>query len=161
MPSFVYEIDKNGNIVVTNEKCSAFMSETVSENQLYAVVSDIHVSNGDLTVMFRDFVNCVGTASGGLHAGEPIAGEPINWCELPSFDGDQSVASLKQEGSLARGVLPIGSTGSNTDPQAISSIGVQFIRNDSQALKYQPRKTYYSSGLAVEIRFSAPAASTI
>jgi hypothetical protein len=159
-PSFLYEFDKSGNLLITNEKETPFLNESVQQNQVYFLDFEA-IQDGGLywTVAFRDQVHNLGLSSGGKHAGEAMLPNPINWCELPFYDGNPDIALMKQKGSQSRGLIVngsnIGTVGGNG---AISADSAYFRNADNASLPVQPRKTYYSGGLAVEFKISSPAA---
>ena len=158
LPSFLFEFDKEGNLIVTNERCTPFSNEVVYHNQLYSLDLNGIIESGNVwAVSFRDHVHNLGTSGGGKHGGESMPGNPINWCELPDFDGNGDIAALKQKGCTARGLIAQGSSqGTIGGSSAIATDTAYFKGKDYSQLPNQPRKNYYSGGLAVDFRISAP-----
>jgi hypothetical protein len=150
----LFEFDRKGGVMISGEPLSPFSHNTISENQLYALsTNSVHLASGLLTVAVRDEVSLLGTINGGKHAGQPVPGDPINWCELPCFNGDQNAASSKGEGSLSRGLIVVGNASARGGEGGISIANSEFRRFDYSPLATQPRKTYYSAGLASELKF--------
>jgi len=150
-----YELDGHGNVLRTDQAQNPFLDEVVSQNQKCASKVDAYVLNGThWTMYFRDQVRNLGTATGGKHAGEAMPPNPLNWCELPFYGGNETRAGERLKGGTARGVTLNGN--SEGCPEGSGGISVQsaeFRNRDGTALPTQPRKTFYSGGLAVEFRF--------
>jgi hypothetical protein len=156
MPAFIYEFDRDGHLLITNEHASPFFNATVNESQLCALSTSSSIGQGGVTITVRDLVSALGTTSGGQHAGQPMPGDPVNWCELPYFRGDLESARLKGEGASTRGVVLAGdSLGCRGGPEAISAATAEFRLPDGSPLAAQPRRSYYSSGLAVDLKFDS------
>ncbi len=92
-------------------------------------------------IIFRKNDKRLGTQTGGKHAGQPIAGTPLNWCELSEYGGDDFIAGAVRKGRLASGLTLLNPSGGNS----------VFRGFDGKTICLQPRKSYYSGGLAVDI----------
>ncbi len=158
-PVFLYEFDKQGRLLVSNETNSAFLNESIDENQTYAInFSGIKDGDNYWTVTVRDQVHNLGTANGGKHGGETMTANPINWCELAYYGGTSETAALKQKGSAARGLIAEGSSENCPAGSGAIVTDTAVFRSSSSGmlLSQQPRKNFYSGGLAVEFKISAP-----
>lgn len=155
-PAFTYEFDRDGNVIVSNHKRNPFISQTVHENQCFAISDQARTAGGaSCLVSCRDQVRNSGIAHGGKHAGQLMPGNPINWCELPYFDGSVDAAAQKGYGSKALALTVKGNNrGCAGGKSAVSVSSAQFYSLDDKVLPVQPRKSYYSGGLAVEIQVS-------
>lgn len=124
----------NDGTVDTVYATTPFANIPVSENQLYglALGAKTHGSSNPVTwtVTMRDNVRTWGRNSGGRHAGQPIAGSPPDYINLPAFGG-------------APGTSPLSYNNPN-------------FNYGAQPLNPQPRDNYMSGGLSVEIQFRNP-----
>jgi hypothetical protein len=147
----LYEFDENGNVIVSNQHQNPFLAQNVFDKQLYAL-SFQAITTGDTawTLTCRDEVNHLGTISGGKHGGQPLPGDPVNWCDLASYDGEVASARKKKKG-IALGIKPCGSI---CEDGGIPLDSAYFSFLDGRTLSNQPRKSYYAGGLAVEFRLS-------
>jgi hypothetical protein len=153
---FVYECDRQGNVTVTRQDNTPFLSEEIFENQLYTVdFQALITGNRVWTMSFRDQVDKLGTTSGGKHAGQPLAGDPVNWCELKEFNGSVESAFAKTKGGKALGLSISGEPAPGTNG-GITLASASFQHTWGDALANQPRKSYYSGGLGVEFVLSSP-----
>jgi len=155
-PVFTLEFDRTGKVVVSNCKRNPFIAQTVFQNQCFAMTNPALAYGGTgLTMSCRDEVRNLGTLAGGKHAGQTISGNPVNWCELAYFDGDEDTAFKLGKGSKALGLSVRGNNhGVAGGKSAVSEHSAHFYKADGGELTYQPRKEYYSGGLAVEIQLS-------
>jgi hypothetical protein len=152
-PIFFYEFDKQGDVSITNQATSPFQAQTVFDKQLYAVsYQAIVTGNTAWAMVCRDEVNKLGPISGGKHAGQPMPGDPVNWCDLDNYNGGPDLARAKRKGT-ALGINVLGDL--NRDDGILLGTA-SFKKPDGTNLCNQPRKSYYSGGLAVEFRFSSP-----
>ena len=130
---YVYEFCKNGNISRRTLPKYPFHFGVTSDKQV-SVVADTRIQGGlSPVIIIRNNVRYLGTVYGGKHGGQPLTGNPINWCELHEYGGDEMIAK-----SLGKGRLGTGLNLSN--PIALLS-----------QKKLQPRSNYYSGGLALDI----------
>jgi hypothetical protein len=138
---YAYEFDNNGNIsrrVITKDP---FPRGFTSEAQVSTTVDTSTNSGINPIIIFRNNVKRLGTQTGGKHAGQPIAGTPLNWCELSEYGGDDFIAGAVRKGRLATGFTLLNASGGNS----------VFRGFDGKTICLQPRKSYYSGGLAVDI----------
>lgn len=154
-PILIYELDGHGNVLTTNQPQNPFLDEAVSHNQECARSANAYATTDNhWSFYFRDQVRNVGITRGGKHAGEAMPPNPLNWSELPSYGRSSPHASLRLKGGNARGLTITGdSKGCPEGSGGISLQSAQFQSIDGLSLPIQPRKTYYSGGLAVEFRF--------
>jgi hypothetical protein len=115
-------------------------------------------------IIFKDDVKHLGTRYGGKHAGQPLSGYPINWCELPEFNGDEQIARELGKGRLHTGLVVLNQPEPPAAPyQAAAASGSPldiFSRLSGQNLSAQPRKSFYSGGLALDIQIGGTRPST-
>jgi hypothetical protein len=155
-PMYVYEFDRAGNVVIINHRELPFLAQTIFENQVYAL-SFQAMTTGDLTwiMSYRNQVDKLGTVCGGKHAGQSMPGDPVDWCDLARYDGgvDQAIAERK---GVALGITPASNAaGQGSDSSGIPLSTAQFSKVKGGNLSAQPRKNYYSGGLAVEFKLSS------
>lgn len=161
-PLLTYELDAKGNVVITNQQQNPYLSDVVFENQKCARSKEPFLAdNGHWTLYFRDQVRHLGPDSGGKHAGQIMPPNPLNWCELSFYGCDEATAGAKLTGGNARGLTLTGSSHGCPDGSGgISAESAEFFGRNGSPLPVQPRKTYYSGGLAVEFRFLLAQAAT-
>src|SRR5262249_54247294 len=83
---FVVEITAQGNTVVSALRRNPFEDLRIAESQLYGINGQpVPIGTNNWTLVCRDEVYGAGTATGGKHAGQPLAGNPINWAELSAY----------------------------------------------------------------------------
>lgn len=154
-PTFLFEFDKEGNVVVTNAKHDPFTSQCVNENQTYAMACDAVKAGTSWTLKFRDQVHALGTEYGGKHGGQAMPGNPVNWCDLEDFGGSVKAARQKGKGQA----LGISATGASDrcdgGSAAVSIADSRFTNLDGSNLA-QPRKDWYAGGMAVSFEVSSP-----
>ena len=155
-PCFTFEFDVSGNVVVRNCNRNPFIDQIVYDNQSYAITSQpVAIGSGLWSIGCRDEVRRLGTVSGGKHAGQPVVGNPVNWCELAYFDRSPEESLKRAKGSKALGLIVTGNNqGCAGGRKAVSWESAQFSRLDGGAVLHPPRKSYYSGGLPVDIEFS-------
>jgi hypothetical protein len=155
-PSLLFEFDAAGNVLVRNCNRNPFISEIVDENQSYAVnYQPVQLGSTLWNIGCRDEVRKLGSQAGGKHAGQPVVGNPVNWCELAYFDGSSEASMKRAKGGKALGLVVTGSNqGCAGGEQAVSQASAQFSKLDGGSLSHAPRKSYYSGGLAVDIEMS-------
>jgi hypothetical protein len=150
-PMFAYEFDRYGNVVVINHGAVPFLAQTVYDRQNYGISFDA-MNTGSLTWTMTccDQVSRLGTECGGKHAGQSMPGDPVNWCDLPLFDGSPDQAMMMKKGS-SRGVVPQGAATAGGGILLDSAYFTKVSRGD---LSHQPRKNYYAGGLAVAFQLT-------
>jgi hypothetical protein len=154
-PILLYEMNRNGSVSVIKQAGNPFPNQVASENQIYALgLSAIELGDYIWTVQFRDNVAHLGTTCGGRHAGEPLCSPIVNWSELSQFDGSPDASAAKGKGNKGLGLTVTGAPA--TAAGEIPSTTAYFEKQQGETLVYQPRKSYYSGGLAVDMRFSSP-----
>jgi len=138
---YAYEFNNSGNIsrrVITKDP---FPRGFTSEYQVSTTVDTGLNSGINPIIIFRNNVKRLGKNTGGKHAGQPIAGNPLNWCELAEYGGDDFIAGAVRKGRLATGLTLLNPGDKNS----------AFRGFDGKTICLQPRKSYYSGGLAVDI----------
>ncbi len=150
--NLVYEFDVAGNVRSRCLSGAPLPTSELSDQQLFYAA---HYA--DYSVSCYNNVCHVGNQNGGKHAGLPIAGDPINWCDLVCFNGSVDEARQLGKGELGSGLTACGDefvTAENSVIEgAVSSRNVRF-NVDGRAVGAVPRKTFYSGGLAVQFCIS-------
>lgn len=140
----VYEFADDGTISKRTIPKTPFQLGVLSDSQ-QSVVADTKIQGGlSPIIIIRNNVKSLGTKYGGKHGGQPLAGTPINWCELQEYGGDPFQAHKLGKGRLASGLTVANSN-------YTTSNGSVFNMVNGKSLAVQPRKTFYSGGLAVDI----------
>ena len=158
---YVYEFTRNGAINRRMLCKDPFPVGVISDSQC-SVIANTSVQGGATpTIVFRNDVKHLGTRQGGKHGGQPLAGDPIDWCELADYGGDAIIARDMNKGRLgtrltvvdpANPVYPIDSGRRNN---------LDIFRTfDGKSLTMQPRKNFYSGGLAMDIEIGGLRPST-
>jgi hypothetical protein len=145
---YIYEFARDGTISRRTLPRDPFPIGVTSDAQCSAIADTSTQAGSPTIIIFRNNVRHLGVRAGGKHAGQPLAGYPLNWCELQSFGGDDWLASLSDKGRL--GTRLMMSTSSEL-PMAGSAISNLFRTFEGQLLCRQPRSSYYSGGLALDI----------
>lgn len=146
-PSFAVVIGADGNVVISQLSRGAFPEVVVQEKQLYLTTdTPVMIGTRNWNFQCRDQVHTLGTLSGGKHAGQPLASDPINWDELgtfvnPSFT--RASVSRRPPGIRASGLM--GPSG------GIALADAQLTGPNGQTLSRDFRTSSYSSGLAAEV----------
>lgn len=155
---YAYEFAKDGNIsrrVITRDP---FPIGVTADSQ-FSTTADTGVQNGvHPIIIFRNNVKNLGTMNGGKHAGQALPGYPLNWCEIPEYGGDEFIAKGLSKGrlgthlSLADPGVPSGTTGDDSSSSTAPGATPDLFRHfDGKTLFLQPRKSFYSGGLALDI----------
>ena len=138
---YAYEFKNDGSISRRIIAKSPFPPGVTSEGQVSTTVDTSTTAGLNPIIIFRNNVKRLGIHTGGKHAGQPIAGSPLNWCELAEYGGDDFIAGAVHKGRLATGLTlqnPLDAKSS-------------FKGADGKTVSLQPRRSYYSGGLAVDI----------
>ena len=140
----VYEFAKDGTISRRTLLKDPFPVGVTAEKQV-KTVADTRIQGGlSPIIIFKNNVMYLGTVYGGKHCGQPLPGNPLNWCELSEYGGDMNMAK-----DLGKGRLSTRLTVSN--PLSLANAGNFFQRFDGKPLNMQPRRSHYSGGLALDI----------
>jgi len=153
------DFGSDGNVAVRTQQPSPFPINTVFENQTYAYQTEAFSANGmTWSVVYRNFAENAGTNFGGKHGGQPLPGNPVNWCELPYFGSNSMSGSPQRKGAQTLGVSVLGNnSGCDGGDTAISTASAQFISTRTgRPLAIQPRKSWYSGGLVAYFEISCP-----
>jgi hypothetical protein len=144
----LYEYDSTGKVVITSLPAMPLPIGVVSDRQLF-----IETACDSYTIGCYNNVYNLGTINGGKHAGQIMAGDPINWCDLQYYGRNTEAAQANSSGP-ATGLTPVNDREAMADvPGAVVKNLVQF-EMDHRVVSAQPRKSYYSGGLAVELTIS-------
>jgi hypothetical protein len=149
---YIYEFDRGGYISRRILARDPFPIGVTSESQ-FSATANTNIRNG-LTpvVVFRNNVKNIGTTSGGKHAGQPLPGYPLNWCELQDFGCDEQAALNACKGRLGTKLTLVDPEGWATPTDAINNVNYNLFKTfDGKTLFMQPRRSFYSGGLALDI----------
>lgn len=148
---YAYEFARDGSISHRVLERDPFPPGVTADSQLSSM-ADTRIQGGLAPIIiFRDNVKNLGTEHGGKHGGQPIAGYPLNWCELREFGGDEHIAMALGKGKLGTQLMLTNPDAAEKSlDQDGSSINL-FQKLDGKDLTLQPRRTFYSGGLALDI----------
>ena len=113
------EYDADGLLVMSDKKTSPFAALPVSDRQNFAVCTKAMNTAG--VVWTATMRNESGKLGQGKHAGQPLAGSPVNWAELGYFSGSTAIARSKAKGTGVMGLDVanfggiVGPNGNNND----------------------------------------------
>lgn len=138
---YAYEFSNNGTIARRIIARDPFPIGFTAENQVSTTIDTCTTAGATPIIMFHNNVKRLGKKTGGKHAGQPIAGNPLNWCELAEYGGDDFIANAMRKGKLATGMALANPTDAHSS----------FRTLDGKLIVLQPRKSSYSGGLAVDI----------
>jgi len=148
---YAYEFAKDGTISHRMLERDPFPAGVTADAQSSAM-ADTRIQGGlSPIIIFRDNVKNLGTDSGGKHAGQPISGYPLNWCELSEYGGDEQTAKALGKGRLGTQLTvtaPEAPPPSSDDSNVFTDL---FRKLDGKELALQPRRNFYSGGLALDI----------
>lgn len=148
---YAYEFAKNGSISRRLIDHDPFPIGVTADAQTQTMI-DTRIAGGvSPIIIFRDDVKNLGTTHGGKHAGQALAGSPLNWCELPEFNGDENIASGLGKGHLRTGLSIEDPYTTNSYTGVGNSVLNIFRGLNGETLAAQPRSSYYSGGLALDI----------
>jgi hypothetical protein len=151
---FATEITADGNAVVSCLRANPFQDLRIAESQLYGINGQpVPIGPSNWTVVCRDEVNTLGTINGGQHAGQPLAGNPINWAELDSYVDDRFATA-----AATRRPSAVTISGKRQPGGGIDLSGAQLGVTNKQSVHQDIRKSSCSAGLASEIRITSPVA---
>ena len=156
---YVYEFANNGTISRRALPRDPFQVGVTADAQS-SVIADTNIQAGVTPVIiFRNDVKRLGTRAGGKHGGQPLAGDPLNWCEMQEFGGDELLAQGLGKGRLGTRLTVVDT--SNPAMQTNKSVNFDVFRKiDGRSLQIQPRKSFYSGGLALDIEIGGIRPST-
>lgn len=150
-----FDLGANGVVNVARTAESPFASTAIHEGQLFCFAPGSLKSKGGMcTTTFVDQVHNLGSAYGGRHAGQVMPSESLNWIELPQYGGSLHWAKNLGRG-LSLGLVPQGKVSMLGDG-GIDIADSSFETAKHKPITKQPRKSYYSGGLAVSIQILQP-----
>lgn len=185
---YIYELNEKGRIVATMLPLSPYQDIPVSHNQLFGLSFDaMTTKKGGLNLTWsasmRDQTAVLGMKKGGKHAGQPIGGSPINWCEDVRFGQGRKKRLIQLD--IAPDSVQTGIPFRPGEPQLTPSTTVPLTHLDclcqpafaqsggsfggpgpgggsfggpgpGKPKKRQPRNTYLCGGLATEFQIRSP-----
>ena len=99
-PCLLYEFNQDGYVLTRSLSETPFSSQAVSENQRYLLTFDGLADGASIwAISLRDEVSNLGTLSGGKHAGQSIAADAVNWCDLQVYGSQSLSPALAGKGS--------------------------------------------------------------
>jgi len=158
---YAYEFARNGTInrrVLAKDPFPA----GVTEDAQFATIADTRVLGDSAPIIiFRDNVEHMGTVTGGKHAGQPLAGNPLNWSDLAEYGGSEQTGANLGKGRLGTGLAVVNSSvGSDTASSALNNVNYNLFQSITGiTLSQQPRRSYYSGGLALDIEIGGTGTS--
>jgi hypothetical protein len=157
---YAYEFAKEGAISRRIIARDPFPIGVTSDAQNQTVV-DTSIQGGMTPIIiFRDDVKTLGTTHGGRHAGQPLAGYPLNWCELADYGGDEHTASTLEKGRLGTRLTLVNAAGTALPEEAINDPNFALFQSfEGKRVFHQPRRSFYSGGLALDIEIGGTTAS--
>jgi hypothetical protein len=149
---YTYEFAQDGQISRRIIAKDPFPIGVTADEQMQTV-SDTQIQGGVTPIIiFRDDVAKLGTINGGMHAGQPLAGTPLNWCELTEYGGDPEMAKKLNKGHLGTKLTLVDATGNTLPDSAINDPNFALFQTfEGKSLFHQPRRSFYSGGLALDI----------
>lgn len=159
--AYIYELAGNGSIVRRTLPKNPFHVGIIADCQ-DSIIADTTISGGfSPVIVFRNDVAHLGSMSGGKHGGQPLAGDPLNWCELQDFGGSESLAQGLSKGRLGTKLTVVEPSNPiwPIDSARVMNFDV-FRKLDGKSLNSQPRKNFYSGGLALDIEIGGIRPST-
>ncbi len=158
---YVYEFTKTGTISRRLLRKDPFPVGVTSDCQC-SVIANTAVQGGVTPIIvFRNDVKHLGLTTGGKHAGQPLAGDPIDWCELADFGGDSIVARDLNKGRLGTRLTVVDPANPAYPLDSDRRVNLDIFRTfDGRSLAAQPRKNFYSGGLAMDIEIGGLRPST-
>jgi hypothetical protein len=162
---YAYEFSNNGGISRRIISKDPFPIGVTADSQ-YSTIADTNVQGGIAPIIiFRNDVKNLSRENGGKHCGQPLTGYPLNWCELSEYGGDPHVAVTLGKGRLGTHLTIVDPTGTASTDEAINDPNFGLFKSfNGQELFTQPRRSFYSGGLALDIEIggtSAPAAPSM
>ncbi|MBX9692394.1 MAG: hypothetical protein K2Z81_08425 [Cyanobacteria bacterium] len=150
----IYEFANDGTISRRIMDHDPFPIGVTSDMQSSVTACTSTQSGLDPVIIFRNNVRYLGNKYGGKHAGQALAGNPLNWCESGEYGGNELMALGLGKGRLATKLNVINSSGDDEE-------GKNFTNIDGKELSLQPRTSYYSGGLAVDIEIGGTTSPAI
>ncbi|MFA7336907.1 MAG: Tad domain-containing protein [Candidatus Obscuribacterales bacterium] len=158
---YAYEFSNDGGISRRIISKDPFPIGVTAESQ-YSTIADTNVQGGIAPIIiFRNDVKNLSRENGGKHCGQPLTGYPLNWCELSEYGGDPHVAVALGKGRLGTHLTVVDPTGTASTDEAINDPNFSLFKSfNGQELFTQPRRSFYSGGLALDIEIGGTSAPT-
>ncbi|MCA0315556.1 MAG: hypothetical protein LCH63_17195 [Candidatus Melainabacteria bacterium] len=156
---FTYEFARDGSISRRILDKDPFPKGVTSHAQAQCMVSTQVHTGVTPVIIFRNDVANLGLKDGGKHAGQPLAGYPLNWAEISEYGGDEQVAKELGKGRLGTNLTLFDPYSDSDAGETEKGYGL-FRSIDGKEIDLQPRKSYYSGGLALDIEIGGFKPST-
>lgn len=148
---YAYEFASSGSISRRIIARDPFPIGVTADRQS-STVADTVIQGASPIIVFRNNVKNLSTSSGGKHAGQPLTGYPLNWCEIAEYGGDENMARRLNKGRLGTRLTLVDPSGSAPVDLAINEETYNLFKTcDGKTLYLQPRRSFYSGGLALDI----------
>ncbi len=149
---YAYEFASNGSISRRVISKDPFPIGVTADSQ-YSTIADTNVQGGIAPIIiFRNDVKNLSRDNGGKHCGQPLTGYPLNWCELAEYGGDPHVAVALGKGRLGTRLTIVDPSGTASTDEAINDPNFSLFKSfNGDELYSQPRRSFYSGGLALDI----------
>ncbi|CAM6000039.1 unnamed protein product [Sphagnum balticum] len=158
---YAYEFGKDGMISRRILARDPFPIGITSDGQSMVIADTTTREGFSPIVVFRNHAQQIGTVYGGKHGGQPLAGAPLNWCELAEFGGDEQMAFNLGKGRLGTLLSVFDNCGSTQSINNVVEAGYNPFKSLSgNSLQYQTRRSFYSGGLVVDIEVGGTLPST-
>jgi hypothetical protein len=159
--AYIYEFTKDGSILRRILPKNPFQVGLIADCQ-DSIIVDTTLSGGySPVIIFHNDVAHLGTMSGGKHAGQPLTGDPLDWCELRDFGGNDNLAQALSKGRLATKLTVTDAANPMWPADSAHVMNFDVFRKlDGRNLISQPRKNFYSGGLALDIEIGGIREST-
>ncbi|MFA6209000.1 MAG: Tad domain-containing protein [Candidatus Obscuribacterales bacterium] len=159
---YAYEFANNGDISRRVISKDPFPIGVTADSQ-YSTIADTNVQGGVAPIIiFRNDVKNLSRESGGKHCGQPLTGYPLNWCELSEYGGDPHVAVNLGKGRLGTRLTIVDPSGTASTDEAINDPNFGLFKTfNGEELFSQPRRSFYSGGLALDIEIGGTSAPTV
>lgn len=159
---YAYEFANNGDISRRVISKDPFPIGVTADSQ-YSTIADTNVQGGVAPIIiFRNDVKNLSRESGGKHCGQPLTGYPLNWCELSEYGGDPHVAVKLGKGRLGTRLTIVDPTGTASTDEAINDPNFGLFKSfNGEELFSQPRRSFYSGGLALDIEIGGTSTLTV
>jgi hypothetical protein len=155
---YAYEFAQDGTISRRIIDRDPFPIGATSDAQ-FSTLADTRIQNDKTPIIiFRNNVKRLGSINGGKHGGQPLAGLPVNWSELQEYGGSEQIASKLSKGRLGTGLVM-------DDPNYLAAANTKdplsnIFKTMTGQTAMQPRKSFYSGGLALDIEIGGTKPST-
>ncbi len=149
--TIIFESKVDGEITARALPHSPFPIETLSDEQLLTEVN-LNSLSGPVQIKIRNHVFRGRDFVRSKHGGQPLAAEPLNWCDLDYFGRSKIDALQYGRGSKYFHLrLAAAANEDTTDGNFVPFWCAEYETANGCKTNVQPRKSFYGSGLACDI----------